>query len=137
MMNQLTIERITPGDLRLRLVVNDLVIAETGVIHAHGPILNLQFHAPWLYPPAAHPYWNAYDSPDERLRRQTLFAIRVDGQWSARNSSWVFDATSFEPFVRTADSRPVACAWVEELSRLAPASLPQSTAAANTSQPPP
>lgn len=112
MMNQLLLERVAPDQLRLRLVTNNLIMVETPVLHHRGPVVHVVCQAPWLYPPAAHPYWRTYADPAERLRRQTLLDIQVDGVSYARRSTWGFDATSFEPFVRTGTSQPPACAWV-------------------------
>lgn len=119
MMNQLLIECLGPDQFQLRLMVNDLVVSQTPVLHTTGSELQVECHAPWLYPPAAHPFWRAYSpDPAERQRGQNLFAIGVGGTWYAGRSPRIFDATSFEPFVRTAAARPPVCAWVEKLTRL-------------------
>jgi hypothetical protein len=118
MMNQRVIERFPGDELQLRLLVNDLVIVETPRLHHPGPLLQVGCRAPWLYPPAAHPYWGRLGDPVERQRRQTEFAIGVDGVWYTGQSRYIFDSTRFEPFRRTADSQPPACAWVERMTRV-------------------
>jgi hypothetical protein len=125
MLNRLLIERLDGGRYRLRLTVNDLIMVETPPLPAGGPVLHLRCWAPWLYPPAAHPFWDALANARERELRQTLYALEVDGASYARRSRWGFDATSFEPSVQSGAGRASECAWVESLSRLeaGPASL--------------
>jgi hypothetical protein len=123
-MNRLLIERIAPDRVRLRLLENDLIMVESPVLPVQGPVLHIVCHAPWLYPPVAHPFWHLPSEAAERRLRQTLFAIDVNRARYARQSDWFFDSTSFEPFVRGAASQPAACAWVESLSRPASAGAP-------------
>jgi len=121
MMNQLVIERLGPTEFRLRLKANAQVLAETPPLHSDGPVIHVECAAPWLYPPAAHPYWRAnYADERDRELRQTLYAIIVNGAVYGRQSRFGFDATRFEPEVRTAASGPGACAWVESWSRVDP-----------------
>lgn len=117
MMNELLIERTAPDQVRLRLMANEIHIVETPMLHHAGPLLHVECDAPWLYPPAAHPYWKDYTDAAERERRQSVFGLRVEGVWYAQRSPWIFDATRFEPFVRTAAYQPPACAWIENLHR--------------------
>jgi hypothetical protein len=118
MLDLLILERVAPGKIRLRLAVNDLVMAETPVLDHSAPTLRVECHAPWLYPPVAHPYWRAFPDAAERRERQTLFALAVDGVVAAKRTTWVFDATRFEPFIRTAQTDPTEGAWVEKLTHL-------------------
>ena len=125
MLNQLLIERTGTDGVRLKLVENDLTMVETPVLRISGTALHVVCHAPWLYPPVAHPYWRTYADADDRRQRQTMFAIEVGGILYARLSPWFFDSTAFEPFVRRATSQPPACAWVETITRLPSAPMPQ------------
>jgi hypothetical protein len=123
--DRLVIERAASNRIRLRLVANDLSILETPFVTCSGTTVRIVCAAPWLYPPAAHPYWRiTYPDEQERRRRQTLYAIAVNGAKYSCQSWWGFDATRFEPDVRTASSVPSACAWVESLSRIDPGSMP-------------
>ncbi len=125
MMNQLLIDRIAPDRVRLKLVENDLTMVETPEFQVSGPLLRIVCHAPWLYPPVAHPYWRTYADADERRQRQTMFAIEVNGMLYARLSPWFFDSTAFDPFVHHASSQRAAEAWVEKMDRLPTAPLPR------------
>jgi hypothetical protein len=118
MMNRLIIERTSSTELRLRLTANAQVVLETPSLRSAGSSLHIECAAPWLYPPAAHPYWHtAYPDEPERRRRQTLYAVTVNGAVFARPWLWGFDATRFGPDVRTVDAAPPACAWVDRISR--------------------
>jgi len=120
MMNRLIIDRVAPGQVKLRLTVNDLVIVETPTVACHGPAFHMVCEAPWLYPPAAHPFWDSFTDPSERQLRQTTFAIEVGGIRHARQTIWGFDATRLEPWVRTEAAQSHSCAWVERILGLEP-----------------
>ncbi len=118
MLSLLILERVSPGLLRLRLAVNDFIVAETPVFDHPAATLQVECHAPWLYPPSAHPYWREFADGVERGERQTLFALAADGTVVAKRSARVFDATRFEPFVHIKAPENSAIAWVEKLTRL-------------------
>ena len=121
MLNELLIDRMPPDLVRLRLVVNNMIMAETPLLRHTGGTLHVLCHAPWLFPPAAHPFWRAaYPDADERRTHQTLYAMAIDGVVYARQSWWGFDATRFDPFVRTTAGDPASCAWVESYYHIAP-----------------
>ncbi len=115
MLDLLILERVAPGKIRLKLSVNNRVVVETPTLDHAAPTLRVECHAPWLYPPVAHPYWHKFTDASERRERQTLFALAVDGTVAAAHDPWVFDATRFDPFVRT---DAAGDAWVETLTRL-------------------
>jgi hypothetical protein len=126
MLDQLILDRITPSEYQLRLTVNNRVVLQTPVLHARGDRLIIRCAAPWLYPPAAHPFWRMIPSEEERSVRQTLYQLSVNGsEWSAR-SQWGFDATAFDPYVRTAAAHSIACAWVDHWQRSAPIRITSS-----------
>ena len=131
MLSLLILERVSPDQLRLRLAVNDFIVAETPVFDHAAATLQVECHAPWLYPPSAHPYWREFPDVVERGERQTLFALAVDGTVVAARSARVFDATRFEPFVRTSATKNSTVAWVEKLTRLGatPRVVPPATSA--------
>jgi hypothetical protein len=119
MINRLVLERLGPGKIRLRLVANLLVLAETPILHHDGPTLHVTCAAPWLYPPPEHPYWSSLTDQEERKVRQSLFGIGADTAWTAVTANYAFDSTSLDPFVRTAPSDPAqAGAWVVRWRRL-------------------
>ena len=111
-LNQLVLERIERDRVRLRLLVNESIIVETPALRIDGPTLHVRCDAPWLYPPADHPYWDIF-SAEERQRRQTLFSITVDDVVHARRTTLGFDAIQFDPVVRTGPDS-TSCAWVEK-----------------------
>jgi hypothetical protein len=116
-MNRLVLESIAPAQWRLRLVMNNLIMLETPVFHHEGLELHVECHAPWLYPPANHPYWQAAQNAGDAARNQTLLGLKVDDRWVSRQAVRIFDASGFEPSVRTS-AAPPDFAWVEKISRL-------------------
>ncbi len=69
--------------------------------------LALHLEAPWLYPPAEHPYWDAITDPARRRALQTRYAL-ADGTAHAE-ASWShgFDPVDFEPAVLGSDPRGI------------------------------
>jgi hypothetical protein len=103
---------------RLRLTVNEVLIVETPFLPCPGATLRVVCAAPRLYPPAAHPYWDAVHDPARRKLLQTAFIIGFGENSYARQSTWGFDAINFQPRIRTASERADSCAWVERVSQL-------------------
>lgn len=117
-MDRLTLERIAPDRLRLRLTANDLLPVETPVMTVAGSASRAVCHAPWLYPPVALPYWRNFASDAERREHQTFFALEANGATVTEHSVWCWDATNFDPYVRPATADDSSVAWVEKLTRL-------------------
>ncbi len=119
LLNQLLLERLDASHVRLQLIENDLAILSTPPLEVTNGILHLGVAAPWLYPPAAHPYWDGFTNGTERHTLQTCFALAAAGHVVSANSYYYFDSASFEPFVRRQDSANTASAWVESVQQIA------------------
>jgi len=117
MVNQLVIEFTDPRHVRLSLVENDFIIVSTADLPVDSGTVSARLEAPWLYPPAAHPYWDTYD-PGMRLVLQTRFALTTSGGTAVRNSTYCFDSVRFEPVVRTRALAEAGAPWVEALEQL-------------------
>jgi len=96
--NQLLLERVDGGHVRLALVQNDHRVLETPGLAVRGGRMKVRLEAPWLYPPGAHPYWDGLD-PAAALERQTLFSIAWDSGAVRVRSARSVDAVAFEPAV--------------------------------------
>lgn len=116
MLNRLDLLGTAGGGVRLQFVANNQVVLQSRELAVVGERLEVVCHAPWFYPPREHPYW---DDVAERQRdvRQMLFSIECGEQSFSVFSGNVFDATRFDPFVRTREASGAAWTWVEEWSR--------------------
>jgi len=114
MMNRLVLQRIDPGHARLALMQNDSVVAIIPRLDLASTALTVRVDAPWLYPPAESPYWDADPDPADRRERQTRFALAAAGQTAVAHSAYALDPTSFAPFVLTAGKGTGA--WVASMN---------------------
>jgi hypothetical protein len=80
--------------------------------------LQLRLAAPWLYPPAEHPYWDGFGEA-ARVELQTLFSVDRGARALSTHSGRSFEASGFEPDVRDAPGPAPGLPYVEAL-RLAP-----------------
>jgi hypothetical protein len=120
MRNFLVLERLAPDKIRLRLVVNELVMIVSPVLQTAGSLIHVELHTPWLYPPTAHPYWDRFTDTAQRRRLQTVSVLATDAVTLMHAATTFFDATGFEPYVRLASDRKPGGAWIEKLRRLDP-----------------
>jgi hypothetical protein len=81
------------------LLLGNLMHVEPGVVHT------LRFDLGSLYPPAAHPYFDAMGAVAARLRTHT-FAVNVDGELQFARHADFYDAVSPRPSIGAADGRP-------------------------------
>lgn len=120
MMNRLILRRIDPAHLGLSLQENETVVAEVPRMEFQGGMLRVRIEAPWLYPPAQHPYWDRYADPLERTDRQTRFSIGASNQMDVAYSDFSFDATGFEPCIPDPELGADQVQSIRRLSRAAP-----------------
>lgn len=120
--NALVVERLAPERVRLRLMINDYTTLATPVMQvAKGARIAVELHAPWLYPPRAHPYWRRFADPVQKQRLQTISVLSTAVVTQVLPYTLVFDATRFEPYARRAGDPSPGSAWIETLRRLDPA----------------
>jgi hypothetical protein len=114
--NQLVLEREDGSHARLILNCNEDTILETESLPAPPGVLHITLTAPWLYPPAEHPYWDRLGDSPQRLALQTLFS--VDWGHGARSAQSVrsFDASGFEPVVQGAQGAGQQTPFVESMA---------------------
>jgi hypothetical protein len=119
MANQLLLRRVDRGHVRLILVANEHTILATPDLDVPDGTLHVRLSAPWLYPPAAHPYWDALD-PAGRQEGQTLFSIEWDSGRVYNHSGQFFDPVSFEPAVQGPSGDSPGMPYVESMAAAAP-----------------
>jgi hypothetical protein len=112
--NRLIIERPAPNRVRIRAAANDVTYLATPVLAYTDSLIRVQLHAPWLYPPPAHPYWRRIADPTERRRLQTTIKLTTEAGSVSGLTEQFYDAVKFDPAVET--SR-LGAAWVESLTR--------------------
>jgi hypothetical protein len=118
--NQLLLETLGDGNVRLTLADNQHPVLVTPRISVEGSHLHLSVAAPWLYPPVESPYWDRIASPSARADLQRGFSISWDSGHSEAQSTLSNDATAFHPTVRTpADAEP-GSPRVDSIAPMAP-----------------
>ena len=115
MANQLLLRRVDRGHVQVAIVANDHRVLATPDLPVPDGILHVRVSAPWLYPPAAHPYWDSLE-PARRQEDQTLFSIEWDSGKSYVNSSQYFDPVTFDPAVQTLSAAAPGTPFVASLS---------------------
>lgn len=117
MTNQLVLEQLGPARFRFTLVDDQHTTLVSREVAARGGVLRVHVEAPWLYPPAEHPYWDAVSDPKRRAELQSLFALGTeDGEVRA---IWTHapDPIEYEPTLLTEKAAPAGSAWVVSFSR--------------------
>jgi hypothetical protein len=104
-LNQLVLSPAGGGRFTLRLVENEHRVLSSPPLDAHDGVIRARVAAPWLYPPAASPYWDGVE-PALRGGLQTLFSIAWDGGSVSVHSPHSADPVGFEPAVRRSPERP-------------------------------
>jgi hypothetical protein len=116
-LNQLVLRPAGAGRFTLRLVENEHLVLSSPPLEAPGGVLRVRVAAPWLYPPAESPYWDAA-GPAARAGLRTLFSISWDGGSVSARSEHSADPVGFEPAVRRSPESPGG-AYVESMARAA------------------
>jgi hypothetical protein len=101
--NHLVLEQAADGRARLALTLNQHHVLDTPEFPVAGGLLRVRINAPWLYPPAESPYWDAVADPAVRQRRQTLFSIESDSGAVAVYSTHFGEPVALAPAVRGPD----------------------------------
>ena len=117
--NQLVLERVGAGRVRLLLVQNELTVLESPPLAVGGGAMRLRLAAPWLYPPPDHPYWDGED-PALAHERQTLFSLDWDSGGVRAHSAHSVDPVAFEPAVRGPSPGEPGSPCVESIGPAAP-----------------
>jgi hypothetical protein len=113
-LNQLMLRQRAGGRASLILVENEHVVLKTPDLDAPGGVLRVKVAAPWLYPPPAHPYWDAVD-PAVRADLQTLFSISWASGSEEGHSSHSADPVAFAPAVRWQSLAEPGTAYVDSM----------------------
>jgi hypothetical protein len=119
MVNQLRLAPAGPGRVKLLIVANLHVILETAPLEVADGHLHVRLSAPWLYPPAAHPYWDGVP-PAERADRREHFVLALPTATVEARSTRAFDAAAFAPVVSRADSVPAGAPFVGTATTVPP-----------------
>jgi hypothetical protein len=117
--NQLVLEGADGGRVRLALVQNEHRVLETPELAVKGGRMHIRLDAPWLYPPTAHPYWDALD-PAAARERQTLFSIAWDSGAVRVRSARSVDPVGFAPAALGPEQAGPGSPCVESASPAAP-----------------
>jgi hypothetical protein len=118
--NQLLVGGLDAGHVSLILAENQHQVLSTPGLSAPGGRLRIRLDAPWLYPPAEHPYWDAITDPATRLDRQTLFSIEWESGGTRVHSTHSVDPTAFEPAVQGPSRMDPDSPFVESIAPAAP-----------------
>jgi hypothetical protein len=118
-MNRLVADRVDGDHVQLILLENDRTILVTPAVPVKGGLLRIRLDAPWLYPPAAHPYWDGLE-PGRARELQNLFAVRWDSGGAAAHSRCLVDPESLEPLVNLRSPDEPDSPYVESVSPVAP-----------------
>ncbi|MFZ1055411.1 MAG: hypothetical protein WAN79_07025, partial [Opitutaceae bacterium] len=123
--DQLALERVDSGHVRVILSRNEDALLETPPLAAPAGRLDLRLTAPWFFPPPEHPFWDHLGDGPARREFQTLFAVdAAQGAYSA-HSTRAFDASGFAPAVRGPSDAIGDSPYVESFR---PAALPRDGA---------
>jgi hypothetical protein len=117
--NQLILDRLDEGHVRLVLSWNQDSVLETPPLAVPAGRLRLRLSAPWLYPPPDHPYWDRYRDSSQRLGLQTLFSLDLAHGAYSVHSDRFFDAAGFEPAVQVDPGPETRSPYVESIRRAA------------------
>ena len=112
-MHELLIRRIDAGHARLVVAENDLATLVTPEFSTGSNPLHVRLEAPWLYPPAAHPYWQRQPQAAASSALQSRQVVTVNGVATRADTPHSYDAAGFAPLLVTRAMDPSAGAWIE------------------------
>lgn len=118
--NHLILEQYSGERARLVLTVNQHHVLDTPEFLLRGGSLHIRLGAPWLYPPAESPYWDAVPDPAVRERRQTLFSLEWDSGSTAIFSGHYGDPIKFTPVFRVASQAAPGSPFIESFAPAPP-----------------
>jgi hypothetical protein len=117
-LSQLMLVRESPGEARLELVEDGTrVVLATAPFPTPGGTLHARVGAPWLYPPAAHPYWDAFPDPSMRRAMQSGFTLQAGSGAPVAAEARSEDAEEFCPRAEARADPGSEVGWVESLAR--------------------
>jgi hypothetical protein len=105
--------------VRLDLIENEFINLQSPELEVAGGRLDIRLEVPWLYPPAAHPYWDRF-SPADARERQTLFRIDWGPASVSAHSIHSADPVAFGPAVATRPEAEPGSPYVESIGPAAP-----------------
>jgi len=125
MMNQLVLVPVDPAHVMLVLSENQHVTLETGPLALDHGRLKVRLVAPWLFPPAAHPFWDALADPAARRELQTRYEVISGAATAETHAEALFDAAAFAPAVLTREIAEPGTPYVAAVRPVAaPGTLP-------------
>jgi hypothetical protein len=120
LVNHLVIHQSGEGRFRLALTVNSHHVLDTADLSASEGQLLVRVNAPWLYPPAESPYWDAVRDPAIRLQRLTNFSIECGSHGVQVFSTHFGEPVELAPVVRDADPSAPDAPFVQYFHLTAP-----------------
>jgi hypothetical protein len=117
-LSQLMLVRESPGEARLELVEDGTrVVVATAPFPTPGGTVHARVGAPWLYPPAAHPYWDAIEDSSARRAMQSGFMLQAGSGAPVSAEARSEDAEEFSPRAESRGDPGAEVGWVETLAR--------------------
>ncbi len=125
MMNQLVLVPADPTHVRLILSENQHVTLETAPLALDHGGLHVRLVAPWLFAPAAHPFWDLLADPAARRELQTRYEVICGPVRAETHAEALFDAAGFAPAVLTEEIAGPGSPYVAAVRPVArPGTLP-------------
>jgi hypothetical protein len=118
--NQLKVEQGGDGQARILLTENERIVLETVPFPVGSDTLKLHVEAPWLYPPAEHPYWDSVGDPAQRRTLQTRFSVEWNGGGTGTSSPHSADPVAFAPAILGSDAASPGVPWIAAYGRVPP-----------------
>jgi hypothetical protein len=118
--NFLLLDRGADGRVRFILARNEHHVLETPFLRPEGERVKIRVEAPWLYPPAEHPYWDSVGDPALREDLQTRFLIGFEGRAVATHSHHTADPVTLRPVLQGNDGAAPGEPWVESAVQAQP-----------------
>ena len=112
--NVLALERVGADQFRFRLADDEHTEVISPVVTPRDGVLRVHVEAPWLYPPAEHPYWDALPGRSREL--QSLYLIRTEAGEARTEWSRPFDPVQYQPTLRSEDPQKPGSPWVLSLT---------------------
>jgi hypothetical protein len=115
-LNQLVLVRSGRGDARLELVEDaSRVVLASGSFPAAG-VIHARVGAPWLYPPAAHPFWDGVADPAARRALQAGYSLGVGGEGPVSAEGASEEAREMTPRAEREGDPGSSVGWVESMA---------------------
>jgi hypothetical protein len=119
--NQLVLDRVDEGHVRLILGRNEDTVLETGRLLVPAGRIRVRLAAPWLYPPREHPYWDRFTDASRRTELQTLFSVDWGLGSQSAHDARSFDAAGYAPAALYAQGAYPTSPYIESEAPAPPA----------------